>query len=296
MIKKLFFILVCLIQSMQIQSMDIPTIDLTVNVRRAESKSSLSRKNSSEKLTDLRDAIRDDKLDAIVALVEKDNDQKWKVIAIREALTLNKFTLVMDLIAKGYPAFYRGESEFVQPLRAAIQSKNAKMVELILEHDDNVNYTYEQGNSYLHMLARIGDQDYTVPMFEMILKKRADIYKKNQAGDTPVDLITRNSAKHLYDVLISCHPEVVSSIPDEQPVQSKTSSVPNTSRRSLNGAGSKSKRNSESLIFEEEDKASLVSTLGYLSLGAASMMTLFAMYAMLFKKDTTEKEKASEQK
>jgi ankyrin repeat protein len=269
MIKKIFLFSLYFIQLVNLHAMDGSENNSPHPVRK------LHRRDSSEMLREIRNAINKGDLDSVVGVVEQDADPRWQVTAVGEAISLRHYDLTEQLLQKGYPAFFPNDKKFVQPLRAAVNARDPKMVSLVLGYDSNIDFADDQGNTYLHVLVQQGDQPETHEMIRLFMSKNADITKKNSEDMTPFEIIQEDQTPGLYSIFCQFHPELNEHARREQ-------SPRNAKKRSR--STSPNKKNEPSLQLEEEQSIGIASTLGYFGLGALGAMAILALYDLATKK------------
>ncbi|QGR54312.1 ankyrin repeat-containing protein [Moumouvirus maliensis] len=78
-------------------------------------------------------------------------------------------------------------------LGLAIEGKNKKIVQLLIEKGANINTIDEHGNTILQQAYKYSDNERYLDIIQLLLKKGANISIKNNSGKTFFDLIRENN-------------------------------------------------------------------------------------------------------
>jgi hypothetical protein len=72
-------------------------------------------------------------------------------------------------------------------LHSAIAGRHKEIVNLLVEHNANVNQKDDNGRTPLHMAVMFGDED----IIKLLISKGADVNEKNNEGETPLHVLVQ---------------------------------------------------------------------------------------------------------
>ena len=107
------------------------------------------------------------------------------------ALRGKNINILRILLAHGANVNQKVDSSGRTPLQAAVETGQEEFVKLLLTRDADVNATNDNGETPLHVLARMWPQDYwpkdfRVTAINLLLDAGADIEAKTKRGKTPL--------------------------------------------------------------------------------------------------------------
>lgn len=117
---------------------------------------------------------------AIPALVNAGDESGFT--ALHNVMSEEQWELVRELIAQGADVNIQNQYG-IAPLHLACYPE---WVDLLLENGADLHITDTQGNTPLHIQAAEGEM--AMDVIEKLLEKGADPQRKNQAGQSPIDI------------------------------------------------------------------------------------------------------------
>jgi ankyrin repeat protein len=156
--------------------------------------------------TPLHEAAQEGNIDMVKMLISarninaKNNDGKTPL----HKTAMRGSKAVVDLLLKKGAEINALDYQGYTPLHIAIMENNLPIAEALLLKKAKSDLTDKNGNTPLHLAAMSAKKNNT-GMFEYLLSKGANIYKKNNADKRPLELIKDADIKAKYKLYTSLH-------------------------------------------------------------------------------------------